>query len=348
MAPLAKNAPRETARLLKEYTGHHFRKSRRHHRGLPKQSFVLEDSMQDERLAFLWTADPRYAQLAQLADRAARMESENNAHAVVLAPYVSEQAARAAEKFGLDYLDLSGNARIRTNGLLIWVRGQPNRYKRMERRQSPFGPRGSRIARLLLLEPHRWWTPGELIERSGLDPSTVSRLLKRLTEDRLIERVGETRSTAVRAVDPYVLLDAWADDSDFSRHHIVEAHLPVTRGSELIRRIARKLDAEQVNYAATGLAGAWLLDRFASFRLGSFYLDSERTPEEVADLVGARLTDRGANLQLIVPNDQGVFDGVQTVDNVDVVSPVQAYVDLLAMPERANEAAEHLRPSLFM
>gem|GEM_PF-4192249 len=50
----------------------------------------------------------------------------------------------------------------------------------------------------------------------------------------------------------------------------------------------------------------------------------------------------GAFVWLVFPRDEGVFHGVQEVDGVRCVHPVQVYVDLKGHPERADEAAEHL------
>jgi hypothetical protein len=49
---------------------------------------------------------------------------------------------------------------------------------------------------------------------------------------------------------------------------------------------------------------------------------------------------RGAHVQLIGPDDRGVFDGQREVDDLPCVSPAQVYLDLRALPERAAEAAE--------
>lgn len=63
--------------------------------------------------------------------------------------------------------------------------------------------------------------------------------------------------------------------------------------------------------------------------------------------LGFREEPRGANLWLVVPSDVGVFQGAAEQGGVRCVHPVQAYVDLKAHPERAAEAAEHLRAELL-
>ena len=70
----------------------------------------------------------------------------------------------------------------------------------------------------------------------------------------------------------------------------------------------------------------------------------DHTPSEAffKDLK-CRREERGANLWLIHPNDEGVFQGSHDIQDISCVSAVQAFVDLQSMPERAEEAASHLR-----
>jgi hypothetical protein len=53
---------------------------------------------------------------------------------------------------------------------------------------------------------------------------------------------------------------------------------------------------------------------------------------------------RGANVWIISPTDDSVFVGSRVVRGVPCASPLQAYLDLKAHPERAAEAAAQLRP----
>ena len=101
-----------------------------------------------------------------------------------------------------------------------------------------------------------------------------------------------------------------------------------------------------VEHAATGLAAAWALTRFASFRIATVYLPADPSPDLVERL-GFREGPRGANLWLVVPNDAGVFQGAVAKDGIRCVHPVQVYVDLKEHPERSAEAAERLRAELL-
>jgi hypothetical protein len=131
-----------------------------------------------------------------------------------------------------------------------------------------------------------------------------------------------------------------AQDYRFSGHDILTGHMSGT-GIDLARILAGRLESLGIHHAFTGLPAAWALDQFARFRLTTVYVHGD--PREAAELPGLRRTTKGANVQLAGPNDEGVFSGEQDVDGLHSVAPVQIYLDLLQLPERAAEAAEHLR-----
>jgi hypothetical protein len=164
----------------------------------------------------------------------------------------------------------------------------------------------------------------------------AGQLVSRLDELELLEREG----SRLRPRDPGALLDALTADYRFDSPDVLACHVT---GSGLghAQDVASRLGAADIRYVFTGLPAAWLLDGFAQFRLVSVFVDDD--PRTVADTLVARVEPRGANLQLIGPNDSGVFVGADTLRGSRVVSPVQAYLDLLALPERARDAAEPLR-----
>jgi len=259
-----------------------------------------------------------------------------DAVAVLVVPYMTPAGAKAAAERRLNWIDLSGNASLRDDGLYVLVQGRPNQFSLPGRPSSPFAPKSSRVARALLLDPERWWLQKELAERTDLDPGRISRVVRRLDDDELLARDG----ARLRPRDANLLLDAWSDDYRFDRHDIVTGHLSGS-GLELARELHEELEQSAIDHAFTGLPAAWALDRFARFRLVSVYVAGD--PRDAGDAVGLRRNERGANIQLIGPDDRGVFDGQQAVDNLPCVAPIQVYLDLGHLPERAAEAAEQLR-----
>ncbi len=261
---------------------------------------------------------------------------------VVAVPFMGDVGRAVCSAVGVSWFDLSGNAHLVAPGLRVIVGGNPNRFLRRGRPSTPFAPKSARIARRLLIDSKRSFTQHELARLSGLDNGFTSRIVRRLEERDLVLR----EDGRVRVRDPGLLLDAWAEAYDFKKHDILRGHATARTSEELLRRVATTLERQKVRHAATGLAGAWLLDSFAGFRLVTLYV-AEGVPEATLKEIGFRAEPSGANLWLVTPNDDGVFDGGAVVNGIACVHPVQAYVDLLGHPERAKEAASELRTRIL-
>ncbi|MDA0178852.1 type IV toxin-antitoxin system AbiEi family antitoxin [Solirubrobacter phytolaccae] len=265
-----------------------------------------------------------------------RLAAAPDAIPVLVVPYMTPAGARTAAERNINWLDLAGNASIRAENLYLSREGRPSVFKTPGRPSSPFAPKSARITRALLQDPRRWWRQKGLAEVTGLDDGSVSRTVRRLDQEQLLERDGHT----LRPADPDTLLDAWTDAYRFDAHDVIVGHASGS-GIELTRDLSQRLRELGIAHAATGLPAAWLLDRFATFRISTIYVDGD--PRDAADRLEIRRNERGANVQLVGPNDAAVMAFRREIDGVPIVSPVQAYLDLRALPERASEAAEHLR-----
>lgn len=258
---------------------------------------------------------------------------------LIVVPYMGKSGMDFCQEHDLSWVDLSGNAHIKAPKLLIHVEGRKNRFKSVGRPANVFAPKSARIVRLLLIESGKGYNQREISQITGLDEGHTSRIVRRLKELNLIERDEQGFLTPS---DPDQLLDAWIETYDFSKHEIVRGHIAARTGEELLKRISRTLADQQIDYAATGLAGAWQYNHFAMFRLATFFL-ADPPKKNLFDLLNFREDDRGANTWLVVPNDNGVFHGSLTCDDIVCVHPVQIYLDLKWHPERAKEAAEMVR-----
>ncbi|MGE3966462.1 MAG: hypothetical protein AB7I09_20370 [Planctomycetota bacterium] len=290
-------------------------------------------------------ANARSGVLAEAAREVVSKAREHGSDAVPLlvVPYMGDVGRRICEEAGVAYVDLSGNADIKAPPLVIRVAGRPNRFKQRGRPSSVFAPKSSRVARLLLLEPERWWSQHELAERGDLGPGYVSRICGRLDDEKLIERNADRE---LRPRDPKLLLRAWQEEYSFEKHEIMRGHVSARSGDELAGRITDALQRHGVHHAFTGLVSAWALAPFAGYRLVSVYV-AKRVVNSVLDSLKWHEGSKGANLWLVRPNDEGVFQGESTVKGINCVSAIQTYLDLHGMPERSDEAAAHLREKLL-
>ncbi len=257
---------------------------------------------------------------------------------LVAVPYMGDVGRRICADAGLSWMDLSGNASISGAGLLVRVLDQPNRFKESRQKGNVFAPRNSRVVRALLLEPEKAVSQAELVLRSGLDKGRVSRIVRRLEADGHLRREGQ----AFRCVDPMALLESWRDVYDFDRYRITRGIVGGRGSEEVVQRLADALKKQRVRYAMTGLAGAFFLAEFAMFRIVTVLLEGPVEPSLLTEL---RFQEeaRGANVWLAVPDDDGPFMGVRTRQGMACAHPMQVYLDLKALPERATDASAELR-----
>jgi hypothetical protein len=285
-------------------------------------------------------------QIAIAAEAAQKRADEVGRGAIplVVSPFMSEAGRERCEAAAVAWLDFSGNARILIPGTRIVSLGMPNLFKRRGRPSSAFAPQSARLTRWLLTHSDRAWSQRNLAQATHMDEGFVSRIIGKLAEDRLIVR---TDDGLVRARDPNLLLDAWREKYRFDKHQIIRGHVAARSGDALLNELGKVLSKSDVKYAATGLGAAWLLTGFAGFRLVSLYL-KEQPSSDLIERLSFREETRGANLWLIVPNDEGVFQGSAAIRGIECVHPVQAFLDLGAHPERAKEAATELRKRLLI
>lgn len=258
---------------------------------------------------------------------------------LLIVPFMGEKGVKRCREEGISWVDLSGNAHLSTNSLLIHVEGKPNQFKQKGRPANPFAPKSSRISRFLLAHPNERFRQKEIANQAGVGRGWTSKVIRRLEEKTLVRRGEDGR---VEVPNPSLLLDAWHEKYDFSQHRVLKGTVASKGSARLTKRLAETFESADVEYAATGLAAAWLLTRFAQFRIATFYLSRE-PEEDLRREMGLREDPKGANVWLLVPNDEGVFYASSTREDVWHVHPVQVYLDLKGHPERSEEAAGSIK-----
>lgn len=263
----------------------------------------------------------------------------NKAIPVVAVPFMGPAGRERCREAGVSWFDLSGNADISAPGLRIQVQGRPNKYKNRGRPSSAFAPKSARISRWFLIHPEREVSQRELSSATNMSEGFTSKIVAKLADDRLVVRTARKR---IRVKDPNLLLDAWAEQYRFDRHRLIQGHIPARSSDALLTTLSGELGKRSIRYAATGLSAAWLLTHFVAYRMVTVYLEKETLVSGIEKL-GFREEDRGANTWLVIPNDEGVFQGSKIHNGVKCVHPVQVYLDLLGHPERASDAAASVR-----
>lgn len=315
--------------------------------GVPQHLSVKsrEDDVLVETPPFTWLIECKWPGHAAAVDAAIRRLEERcqdprgrHVLPLVAVPFMGESGKKLCEEHGVSWMDLAGNAHLRAPGLHIHIEGRPNRLKKVGRPENPFAPRSARIARRLLLEPQHFLSQRELARLTGLGEGYVSRIVRKLEAEELLQRDEQGR---VRPRAPELLLESWRERYDFQKHRTLKGHVPARNAEQLLRGLSTRLAEAGVEHAATGLAAAWKLTHFSAFRMVTLYV--QRIPFDLLESLGFREEARGSNVWVVLPSDAGVFDGAEFRDGVRCVSPVQVYLDLKAQPERSEEAAESLK-----
>ncbi|HEU5104544.1 MAG TPA: helix-turn-helix domain-containing protein [Solirubrobacterales bacterium] len=276
--------------------------------------------------------------IARAAEEAKRVAlSYSHGIPAIVAPHMTPAGIETAEEKQVAWFDLAGNGHIDLPDFLFHIEGRKPAARHRGRPISAFAPRSSRVARVLLIESEQRWTQKELVLLTGLAQPTVSRTLTRLRDIGLV-RQDEDRKYVVTS--PRDLLDTWSEEYEYRRHEIIPIHL-TGAGIGLARQVVNELRRANLRCALTGMPAAWLYDRFSQFRLGSCYIDGPAM--EAVRVLDARVDEEGANFHLVSPVDPGVFFGSEDVEDLPCVHPLQAYLDLVDLPERAADAALHLR-----
>lgn len=277
-------------------------------------------------------------------DRLRSIESQGDERVkLLLVPYMSKHGDERCRSADISWLDLSGNAEIAERGIRVSIHGRRNLFRAPGRPRNPFAPKSSRVARALLYGNQREYLQSELVELTRLDKGHVSRIVRSLEADDLIDRLEDG---AIRARDRELLLDSWHEAYDFSKHSIVRGHKAARTGLSLAKSICEWFDQEGMEHALTGLPSAWLYTQFSDFRTVTVFVETPLGAAAQRDL-GFTERDSGANTWLVLPKEDSVFWETQRKEGMRTVHPIQAYLDLKSQPERAADAAAELRKLLL-
>jgi hypothetical protein len=268
-----------------------------------------------------------------------RIQSRMSLIPLVVVPFMGDVGRKLCEDNGVSWADLSGNVDISAPNLRVLIGGHPNLYKNLGRPSSPFAPKSSRIARWLLINAKKSITQRELSFATNVDEGQTSRIISRLEDEDLIFRKN---NGSIVISNPDLLLDSWREKYDFKKNRIIKGHIAARSSNEILKKVSDLLSDKAILHSATGLSGAWLYCKFANFRIVSFYIE-EQLSKILFKFLGFKEEERGSNVWLVVPKDEGVFQGSETVEGINCVHPIQVYLDLFGHPERAMEAADDLR-----
>jgi hypothetical protein len=297
--------------------------------------------------------------------------SGKKGYPVLIAPYLSPEAASICAESGVGYLDFAGNCRLVFDQVFILREGYPNSSVEKRELRSLYSPKAERVLRVLLNAGPRSWKMKELADEACVSLGQVANVKKLLLDREWIVTAGtglalsgyssgSPDGSGDGAGSGYGFGSAsgagGGDGSgmvDGSAGAIQIAVLPLLLEWARSSRLERSKAAEFYSMrpipeceaalgatpgvALTGLAGAARLAPAVRYQRLTAYVQGDVM--RVAGVAGFKSVATGGNITLMEPYDDGVFFGAQVIDGVRVVSPIQVYLDLANVKGRGEEAA---------
>lgn len=261
------------------------------------------------------------------------IERFESAYGLIIAPYISEQAAQICREENVGYVDLSGNCFIRFGTVLVEKSGHPNRFIIRKEQRSLFSNKATRILRVLLSDPRKGWGVRELAKEAEVSPGYVSKV-RRYLIDREWMPLGKDN---LSLKNPKQVLEEWGRAIQLRASGRYQ-YFTLDKPGELETKIAQYCARNGVDYALSGFSGAIRYAPMVPSKTVTAYVSEDIS--QIASELGLKSVESGANVTFIAPYDDGVYYGSQMIDGIRVVSPLQIYLDLINVKGRGEEAAQ--------
>jgi hypothetical protein len=263
-------------------------------------------------------------------------------------PFLGEQQLQELEQEQISGIDLCGNGVAVVPGkFAVFRSGERNLFSSSAPIKNIYRRNSSMVARVFLSCP-AYETVQEicskvnrrniLVERWNKSPmslSTVSKSLKALEEDLIIDRKG-----MIRLLQPDKLLEKLSQN--FTAPNIKAGiRLKVEAEGETLRQLLRRFSQElDVPIVATGASS---VGQYAVMQRGDLLSVYCPSLEMLAERLPGSRTDRFPNLEIIETDDETVYFDVRNDGGFWWASSVQAYLELISGDKRDKETAEQVR-----
>jgi len=257
-----------------------------------------------------------------------------NVPLLVVAQWLSPRTQELLAKDGINYLDLTGNARIKLDypTLYLQTTGESRDPSPLQRPRSRVrGPKAARLVRLLVdVKPP--YGVRDIAAAAQLNPGYVSQLLETLDLEALVDR---SKRGVVEAVDVKGLLLRWAESYDVFKTNTVSRFVAPNGAANALSSVP-KLSSR---FAVTGSFAAVRLAPVAAPALLIAYTED---PANTGAVLGLLPADEGANVVLLQPFDDVVWRRTSTEQGLEYVAPSQVAIDCLTGNGRMPAEGEAL------
>ncbi len=255
---------------------------------------------------------------------------------LIIARYISVPAQEELKKLEISFADATGNIFLSApeQGLLISNRGlDRDPWRKAGRPKSVMTGVSTELVIRTLIDTPEPYRIADLIEKSGASRGSVYWILDSLEEAGYVSR---SEKGIIQFVKWQQLLEAWARESDFYKTNQTSSYI-APRGLDRLLEDLR--DVKNIDYAATGTIAGMKYKSSAGLYTAIIYTTNLSV---LANKLGLRETQSGANVILAHPNSDGPFMRTEEYSEIRVASAAQTYRDLMWGPGRNPEEAKNL------
>jgi hypothetical protein len=276
---------------------------------------------------------PRYART--LIEKLSLFNEESKIYWIFVAPFISEKTGQILRDSGIGFVDFAGNCYISFEGVHIQKEGKKNPFLTKRQFKSLFKLKASRILRVLLSNPNRYWK----IEQLAKEAQVSSGHVFNIKEELLNREWAHFDNKGLKLNEPESLLQDWCNKYQTEKKPYLNFY-SLLATSELETQIKRACNDLRVRYALSGLAGAFRLAPFVRYHRVNFYLEDK--VDDLIKKIDLKSVTSGENVTIMKPLDDSVFYDLHRIGEMPVVSPIQLYLDLNVLGDRGKEAADYI------
>jgi len=264
-----------------------------------------------------------------------RIQNEPKSYGLIVAPYISPKSAIICKEVGIGYIDLSGNCSIAFQQVFISREKMENKFPFKTSLSSIYSPKSERILRVLLSYPFQTWKAIDLAKEARISLGMITHVSKKLIEEEWLKKTNK----GISLTQPEELLADWTNNYTI-KHNILNNFYSLKSLQDVETNVAEICGKLSIPYALTGFSACNRLAPMVKGQRAMIYVS--RDIDLVADKVGLKSVETGANIVLIQPYDEGVYWNAKPIGDLQISDPVQVYLDLKKYPGRGEEAADFL------
>jgi hypothetical protein len=263
------------------------------------------------------------------------LELQPDAYGIFVAPYISPKSDAICQEAGIGTIDLAGNCNISFDTVYIRRQGNPNPFTRKKYLRSLYTPKAERILRVLLFAGPKEWKTEELASIADVSIGQVANVKKLLNDQEWID----SKTIGFSLTDPMALLEDWSENYRFRRNTVLNFYSMLSP-SEFEFQLGKTCQERSISYGLTGFSGSSRYAPAVRYQRVMAYVQGDINA--LAESLGIKPVESGFNVTLLEPYDEGVLFGLDDIENSQVVSPIQVFLDLKNLRGRGEEAANIL------